>query len=199
MPLIPIHSVREAVAHLKAGDLVIYPTETAYALGVDPCQPRAIKKIFFVKGRQHTKALPLVAASATMVAKFCIIPLEAMPLLHRYWPGPLTLVLQPRRKSFLSAVRGGQPTLAIRVSSEPLARSMSQKLGRPVLATSANRSGEQNCYSLKALKQSLGRTTWPIYVVAKGTLPRRRPSTIVAFVRGSMQVIRSGTIHPPLI
>src|SRR5688500_18922514 len=114
--------IERAVAVLRAGGLVAFPTETVYGLGADASSPRAVRRIFEVKGRPATHPVIVHVADAGQVAKWAAeIPPAARVLARRFWPGPLTLIL--RRASGVSdVVTGGQDTIAVRVPSHPVAQ-----------------------------------------------------------------------------
>lgn len=195
MPLIFLKSTTEAVKHLRAGHLVIYPTETAYALGADITNECAVRKIFRAKGRTKNKALPMIAASLAMAERYGNFSSMLKKLAKKYWPGPLTIVTPAKPKSIAKSVIGKDKTVAIRVSSHSLARLLSQRLGRPLVATSANISGYGNIYSVKSLKKSFAGAPATIYLLSGGTLPRRQPSTIIALKNGKLIVLRRGAIR----
>jgi len=194
VPLAILKSTTEAVKRLRAGHLVIYPTETAYALGADATNQKATRKIFQVKSRNKSKSLSLIVASLAMAEKYAKFSSSAKQLAKKYWPGPLTIVVPAKTKSIAESVISKDKTVAIRVSSHPLARLLSQRLRHPLVATSANLSGHSNIYSARSLKKSFAGAPETIYLLFGGTLPRRRPSTIVVLKNGKLIVLRQGSI-----
>ena len=90
--------IREAALVLKRGGLVVYPTETAYALGCDAKNARAMRRIRTVKGREKSKPLPLIAASLSMATRLANFDVFSLALAKKHWPGPLTLILPVPRK-----------------------------------------------------------------------------------------------------
>ena len=195
MPLLFLRSISEAVIHLRAGDLVIYSTETAYALGADATNPAAVTKVFRLKRRPATKPLPLIVASLAMATQYAAFNTVARVLAEKHWPGPLTLVLPLGRRRLPRLGASRQKTVALRVSGSLTARELSRRLGGPLVSTSANRSGSQNTYSMSAVRRYFAAYPEPIYVLNAGTLRRRQPSTIVAFARGRVHVVRQGSIR----
>ena len=181
-----------AVRVIRRGGVIVYPTETAYGLGVDATSPRAVQKIFSIKGRSGKKPLPLIAASQSMAEKFFYFSSAERALAHRYWPGPLTLLLRPRRQ-FPRGVAGRDGRVAVRVSGSALARAFSARLGKPITATSANRSGGKTCYSISCVRRGL-RAPAPELILDGGTLPRRKPSTIILVTKKSVRVLRQGSV-----
>lgn len=132
-------SVELAAERLRLGRLVAFPTETVYGLGADGLQPDAVRKIFEAKGRPsdhplilHVSGLPMARALAARWTE------TAQRLVEAYWPGPLTLVL-PASPLVPQEVRGGGPTVALRMPAHRLALSLLRRLDRPIAAPSANR------------------------------------------------------------
>jgi L-threonylcarbamoyladenylate synthase len=183
----------DAVAALRAGELVVFPTETFYGIGADPMQPSALDRIFEVKGRQPDKPIALIAAdivSALALARE--IPNGVRLLAEAFWPGPLTLVL-PAREELNPALIGPAGGIAVRVSSHPIARQLARTLGGLITATSANLSGEPAARMLAQARQSLGARI-PVYLDG-GALRGDAPSTVVAFDKdGSPAILRAGVI-----
>src|SRR5436190_913743 len=110
-------ATREAASLLARGDVVAFPTETVYGLGADATNPEAVAKIFALKGRPADHPLIVhIAAPGSLSQWVAEIPRAASVLALRYWPGPLTLILQ-RSPLVPDAVTGGQDTVGIRCPS----------------------------------------------------------------------------------
>lgn len=122
--------VERAAALVLAGEVVAFPTDTVYGL---MALPAAAARIFEVKRRPAEKALVAMAATPAALEELVAFDGRARALAARWWPGPLTLVLP---------ARSGGPSLAVRVPDHDLARRLLEAVGRPVLTTSANLSGE---------------------------------------------------------
>jgi L-threonylcarbamoyladenylate synthase len=135
-------SVEQAVRALKAGELALLPTETVYGLAANAGDPQAVAKIFEAKGRPRFN--PLIAhvpdvGAARRIGRFSP---RAEALAAAFWPGPLTLVLPYIGGAAVSDLaRAGLDTVALRVPAHPLAQTLLQAFGGPVVAPSANRSG----------------------------------------------------------
>jgi L-threonylcarbamoyladenylate synthase len=132
----------EVAALLRAGALVAFPTETVYGLGADATDGRAVAAIFAAKGRPHFN--PLICHYPKAAAAFAdvLADARAQALAARFWPGPLTLVLPRAPACRVDLLAGaGLETLAVRVPGHPLALDLLRRVGRPVAAPSANRSG----------------------------------------------------------
>jgi len=135
--------IAEAAALLAAGELVAFPTETVYGLGADATLPRAVARIFDAKGRPHFNPL-IVHVPEAEAAWLQVAPTDlARALAEAFWPGPLTLVLERRITSRVALLAGaGLDTLAVRVPAHPVALALLRATGTPIVAPSANRSGQ---------------------------------------------------------
>ena len=133
----------DAAAHLlRDGGLVAFPTETVYGLGADATDARAVARIFEAKGRPRFN--PLIVHVPDLDSALAHVRIEgaALTLAQAFWPGPMTLVLPRKSDSPVAELTGaGLPTLAIRIPSAPLARSLLERTSRPLAAPSANPSG----------------------------------------------------------
>lgn len=146
----PVVTVEEAVAILRRGGLVAFPTETVYGLGADARNPAALARLYKVKGRPVAHPVIVHITSREAMAGWARdIPPFAETLAARFWPGPLTLVLK-RAEGVPDAITGGQDTVGLRVPAHPVARELlaafasnafdSDKSGG-IAAPSANRFG----------------------------------------------------------
>lgn len=186
----------EAVEYLKKGGVVIYPTETAYALGCDATNQAAVDLVFKIKQRPLMLTLPLIMGNLKMVEEWAELNNYSRKLAEKYWPGPLTLVL-PCRQNLAQGCVSADQTVAVRISSHQLARQLSEKLNRPIVSTSANLSGEGEIYSTSDLKKRLAETYPDLFFIEGGDLLLRQPSTIARVeADGKIQVLRQGEITP---
>ena len=151
-------NIPRAVATLRAGNLVAFPTETVYGLGADATNESAIKKVFAAKGRPHDHPLIVHIASAAQLSDWARdIPPAAHTLAKKFWPGPLTLILQ-RAKGVSDLITGGQDTVALRVPAHPLAQALLQTFGGGVVGPSANRFGRVSATTAEHVRQEFGDT-----------------------------------------
>ncbi len=131
----------EAIEALRRGGLVGFPTETVYGLGADALDPEAVRRIFDAKGRPADNPLIVHIADIDMISTVArsVSPLAA-DLAKRFWPGPLTLVLDAQ-PSVPPVTTGGHTTVGVRIPDHPVALALLAGAGLPVAAPSANRSG----------------------------------------------------------
>ena len=130
---------------LDSGGIIAFPTETSYALGINPFNSIAVDKVFNLKKRAASKPLLLIIAEVNVIDKYAI---ELPPIFHKlakkFWPGPLTMVMKVR-DIFPLNIRCGGDKLGFRVSSSLIAREISRFCGYPITATSSNISGKKDC------------------------------------------------------
>ena len=141
--------ISEAAAHLRAGGLVAFPTETVYGLGAAADDPEAVARVFAAKGRPPSHPLIVHLPSAAALwswadsgaqAERGVAPEVVEALAERFWPGPLTLVLHAA-PGVDRAITGGQDTVALRVPANRVALDLLSAFGGPLVAPSANRFG----------------------------------------------------------
>ena len=185
-------AISTAVAALKRGDVIAFPTETLYGLGADALNPAAVEKVFQLKCRDAANPIPVLIADREMLVNLVSeIPLLAENLIARFWPGPLTIVLPARRdipRPLVNATGG----IGVRISGQPIAAELIRALGRPLTATSANPSGKPPARTAQAAKEYFSRQL-DIFIDG-GTLTSRTGSTVVELVEDSIRIIREGEI-----
>lgn len=191
---VPQADITRAVAVLKAGELVAFPTETVYGLGADASNADAVKKIFAAKGRPADHPLIVHVADAVQLANWAHhIPPAAHVLAKKFWPGPLTLVLK-RNPRVPDVVTGGQDTVAIRVPSHPVAQALLREFGGGVAAPSANRFGRVSATTAAHVREEFGDAV--ACVLDGGAADVGIESTIVDCSRATPTLLRPGWITP---
>jgi len=127
---------------LRSGGLVAFPTETVYGLGANALNAGAVEGIYHAKGRPSDNPLIVhIADTDTLKDVAETIPQAAKPLMEKFWPGPLTLIM-PKSEKVPEIITAGLNTVAIRMPSHPVALALIKKAGVPVAAPSANSSGK---------------------------------------------------------
>jgi len=145
-----------AVAILRRGGLVAFPTETVYGLGADARQPSAARRIFTVKARPSEHPLIVhIADASTMPEWAASVPSSAAALADAFWPGPLTVVV-PRHPQVSTVVTGGRDTIGLRVPSHPMALALLGAFGGGIAAPSANRFGRVSPTTATHVRDDLG-------------------------------------------
>ncbi|MCC6656822.1 MAG: threonylcarbamoyl-AMP synthase [Rhodocyclaceae bacterium] len=184
--------IERAVALLRRGELVAFPTETVYGLGADAADPAAVAKIFAAKGRPADHPLIVHLPAAAQLARWAReVPAEAERLAAAFWPGPLTLILK-RQPDVPDAVTGGQDTVGLRVPNHPLALELLAAFDGGIAAPSANRFGRISPTTAAHVREELGERV-PL-VLDGGACPVGIESTILDLSRGVPVLLRPGAI-----
>ncbi|HSU91431.1 MAG TPA: L-threonylcarbamoyladenylate synthase, partial [Sporolactobacillaceae bacterium] len=172
----PVFRLADGIAALQAGELVVYPTETFYAVGADPFSRAALERLFRVKAREAGHPIGLIAADTSMAFSLAReVPIDARRLAEAFWPGPLTIVIPAR--DGLAPELTGPDGVAVRVSPNPLARALASGLGHPITATSANLSGHPPAKSIAEARAAFDEKV-KVYLEG-GNLSAAAPSTLV--------------------
>jgi L-threonylcarbamoyladenylate synthase len=183
----------EAVALLRAGALVAFPTETVYGLGADATAAAAVAGIYAAKARPRFNPLIAHVADAAAARAEGAFDAHARRLAEAFWPGPLTLVVPAHAETRVcDLARAGLPSVALRVPDHPIARNLLADVGRPVAAPSANRSGRVSPTRADHVLDDLaGRIA---AVLDGGDTPVGVESTVVACLGGVPRLLRPGGV-----
>ena len=140
---------------LRDSELVAFPTETVYGLGANALDPAAVKKIFEAKGRPSDNPLIVHISNSNQLEQIVReIPIAAVDLMERFWPGPLTIVF-PKRPAVPPEVTAGLDTVAVRFPAHPIAVEIIRRARVPLAAPSANRSGRPSATTWQAVAEDL--------------------------------------------
>jgi len=170
-------------AHLRRGGLIAYPTESCYGLGCDPCNPRALKRLIRLKGRDAAKGLLLISDRFKRLQPFMRTPNQVdRARMRRNWPGPVTWVV-PASAACPPLLTGGRLTIAVRVTAHPEAARLCRSLGMALVSTSANKSGQKPAKTAAECSRIFGSR---VRVIAGRIGTRRRPSTLIDLATGTV-------------
>ena len=184
-------SQAKAIELLQRGEVVAIPTETVYGLAADARSELAIAKIYATKQRPANNPLIVHIASATQVTDWASeFPPLAQKLAQAFWPGPFTLVL-PARAEVSAKVRAGEPTVALRVPSHPVALALLKDSGLGLAAPSANKYTQLSPTTAEHVESGLGAE---IPVLDGGACQVGIESTIVSVHGDEWQLLRPGMI-----
>jgi L-threonylcarbamoyladenylate synthase len=179
----------QAAAALKAGALVILPTETVYGLGADANDPHAVARLYEAKGRPRFNPLIAHVADPAEAMRIGDFDDRAHALAAAFWPGPLTLVV-PFREGVSDLARAGLDTVALRVPAHPVAREVLSLFGGPVVAPSANRSGRPSPTTFDDAMEETGFAAGA--AVDGGPCAVGLESTVIACLGPEPQLLRPG-------
>jgi L-threonylcarbamoyladenylate synthase len=186
-------AMHHAVDVLHHGGLVVFPTDTVYGLAVLPSSEEFIERLYIVKGRDSTRAIAVLISNIKELDKVSEAPGElAHNLAEKFWPGPLTIVIN-RHPDLPNSLSPNQ-TIGVRIPDHPVALRLLQLTG-PLAVTSANLSGLENTHTAKdALAQLDGRVH---LIIDGGISPGGIPSTVVDCTTPDLVILRQGPILEP--
>lgn len=184
--------ITAAVAVLKNGGLVAFPTDTVFGLGALADNVEAIKRIYEVKQRPASQAMPLLLSSLDEVDSVAVEVSEtARRLMRRFWPGGLTLVVK-KAVWLPDIITAGGSSVAIRVPDHPVPLALIRKVGKPLVGTSANRSGEDSPLTVEEVISQLGGKIDMIINDSTPMLPGE--STILDVTVDPPRIVRQGVV-----
>lgn len=193
MKILPVDHrtvIKQAASIIKDGGLIAFPTDTVYGLAASAFNPDAIKKLFFVKGRDFKKAIAILIGEnnqlSLIASDFSGI---ARKLSDRFWPGALTLVVPIHQA--LPTIISPSETIGIRMPDHSFALRLLRETG-PLATTSANVSGGTNPLTAEDVLEQLGKN--PDLIIDGGICPGGIPSTVVDCTQHDIRIIREGGI-----
>jgi L-threonylcarbamoyladenylate synthase len=186
--------VKYAAEQIRSGQVLGMPTDTFYGLAADPLNLRAVERVYEIKSRSRHKPLSLLIESVDQAEELARpLPEEFYKLARRFWPGPLTIIVQAASRLPLK-VTANTGNVALRVPSAKIPLAVIQAAGIPITATSANLSGASECTTAEQVRDQLQDRI--SIIVDGGTSPREIASTIVDLSdnEARWRVIREGAI-----
>lgn len=165
---------------MKQGKVALLPSDTCYGFSCDATNEIAVRKVFNLKQRDISKPLSILVSSKSMVQKYVEWSEEFETLWDTYLPGPYTLILPKKLDITLPFLAD---TVGIRMPQYDFLTEISQRLGKPIITTSANLAGCEVCYSVESVFKQIDKNLLDI-VYDIGLLPIRNPSTLVFLEEG---------------
>jgi L-threonylcarbamoyladenylate synthase len=180
-----------AIAILRNGGVVAYPTDTLYGLAVDPRSTTAVDRLFEIKRREPGRAVPLIAASVEQASEAAVFDERAQRVAAAFWPGPLAIVL-PAREVVRPKIVASDGSVALRVPAHPVSQALAAGFGFCLTATSANLSGEPPTSSPDIVAKTIGHRI--DFLIDDGDSPGGPPSTIVDLRGAAPRLVREGAV-----
>ncbi len=185
-------ALAQAVRLLRRGEVVAFPTDTVYGIGVDAFNSRAIEQMFAVKDRSREKAIPILLASVRDLSRVArAISADVRLLAEKFWPGALTLVVPAAARVPKILIAGGD-SVAVRVPNHPAARALIDALHAPLAATSANISKQPDPATAQQVLDYLNERI-PL-ILDGGPTPGNIPSTVLDVTTDPPTVRRVGAL-----
>ena len=133
--------IKEIVGIIKNGEIIVYPTDTVYGLGVNALDRKAVKRVFEIKGRDFKKPISIIVRDVEMAKKVASFGREIEKILEKILPGPITVILY-KKKILSDILTGGSKKIGLRIPDCKFTKVLMEKLDFPITATSANVSGK---------------------------------------------------------
>ena len=180
-----------AASALRRGELIAVPTDTLYSLVADPFNLAAVMKVYEAKSRAWDRSLPVIVDSIDQVTELARnLPSRFYLLAHRYWPGPLSVIVEASGGLPLK-VTGNTGRLSVRKPAAPVPLGILGEFGMPLIATSANISGFPTCREASEVLATLG---GHVSVILDSAIPDSRTATTVDLTVPRWRLIRPGAI-----
>ncbi len=183
--------IREVVKVLKDGGLVIYPTDTIYALGCDMRHPKAIQKMARLKGVKPEKAnFSIIGSSISQLSEYIRLDNEAFKLLKRNLPGAFTFIL-PTNIAMQKKIGGKRSEIGVRIPANEITLALTEALGNPIISTSIKDEDEVVEYTTDP-ELIYERYRKMVDVVINGGYGQNVPSTVVDCTQPPFEIVREG-------
>lgn len=187
--------IHRAIKILKQGGIVVFPTDTAFGVGCRMDDQKAVARLFKIRKRPKTQAVPVLVETLEMAQKYLLpIPHEVIAkLIKPYWPGALTLILPCIRLKVPVLVRGGGKTLGVRIPNHQIPLALISGVGVPILGPSANFSGAKTPYRYEDLDPEFLKGV--DFVLKEGESRWYKPSTVIDCSQKPWKILRQGAVE----
>ncbi len=181
--------------HLQASGIIIYPTETSYAIGGNALDNSAVRKIYELKGRDADKPLPLLIKDLNMLLAIAAVGRREEDIISKFWPGPLTIIfnLKSKKPSENYLFTAGSVSVGARISPHPFTARLFEEIDFPLISTSANLSGKESFSDFNELNEKFLSNLSNINILAinAGELTGGS-STVIRIGKKNIEIIREG-------
>ncbi len=189
-------AIQEAIAVLKLGGAVIYPTDTLYALGANALEIGPVERIFKIKKRSKSKPFPIAVRNINWAKELAFIYQKEEKILEAVWPGAVSVVL-PKRSIVPNILTAGQSSVAMRIPDSRFTDELLGRFGYPITSTSANISDELPSFKISEIIERFENSeNKPDLVIDAGDLKQSEPSTILDLTTDKPKILRVGPVKP---
>lgn len=179
--------IRRAVDALEAGEVIGYPTDTVYGLGCDIASKKAVDRLYMIKGMDRSHPLAFICPDLSEIARYAIVDNQTYRLLKHFLPGPYCFILEATRE-VPRILQTKRKTIGIRIPKHEVVTSIVKELGRPVISTTAQRSGAEPHVDAREIDDDFKGLGLVIDSGAGGVIP----TTVVDLTETPPVVIREG-------
>jgi len=185
--------IEQAITTLNAGGIIIFPTDTAFGIGCRIDKPESVDKLFAIRRRPETQALPVLVRSSEQALPFYQHPSDIVRrLMKTYWPGALTIIDTCKKELIYSPIRGGGDTVGMRHPKHDVLQHILDGVEVPIVGPSANIHGECTPYRFEDLDLEL---TKQVDFVVPGVCTAGNVSTVVDCSVTPYRIIRQGAVQ----
>lgn len=184
--------IQKTIDVLKEGGIAIYPTDTAFGIGCRIDDVKAVDRLFTMRKRPVTQAMPILVSSIDMALVYFDSPTHIVRhLIEKYWPGALTIIYRCKKNMVYGPLLGGGNTIGLRMPNNPVALAIIEGVGVPIAGSSANFHGEMTPYTFEDLDPEI---TKLVDIVVPGVCTLKSASTVVDCTVEPYKIIRQGEV-----
>lgn len=184
--------IAKAIEIVNRGGIIIFPTDTAFGIGCRIDRREVVDRLFEIRRRAHTQAMPVLVFSEAMALAYLENPPEIVRrFMKTYWPGGLTIIAQCKKNLIYSPIRGGRDSIGVRMPDHQTILTIIEGVGVPILGPSANFHGEPTPYSIDQLNPDLVKL---IDYLVPGECSLKQASTVVDCSVSPYKIIRQGAV-----
>lgn len=177
-------------SQLHKGGIIIFPTDTAFGIGCRIDRPTAVDRLFTIRKRPVSQAMPVLVSSMEMALSYLESPSDIVRrFMKQYWPGGLTVIARCKKNLVYSPIRGGGDTVGLRMPDHPAILKIIEEAGVPILGPSANFHGDPTPYSIGDLNPELVKL---VDMVVPGQCKTKQASTVIDCSVTPYKIIRQG-------
>jgi L-threonylcarbamoyladenylate synthase len=186
------NKMEQAIEVLNSGGIIIFPTDTAFGVGCRIDKKEAVDRLFQIRNRPMTQALPILVSNVEQALAYYNSPSDIVRrLMKTYWPGALTIVDTCKKELIYSPIRGGKDTVGIRWPNHPTAQALIEAVGVPIVGPSANFHGKPTPFTFDSLDPEFIKL---VDFVVSGVCKDASPSTVVDCTTDPYTIIRQGAV-----
>lgn len=188
--------LQEAVRVLKAGGIILYPTETVWGIGCDATNAEAVRKIYALKQREDSKSMLCLIDGAGKLQGYADVPDAAWQLLEATTPEegleqrPLTIIY-PNARNIAANLIAEDGSIGFRITNEPFSKALCEQLHHPIVSTSANISGQPTAKNFKQISDEIKNGVDYVCRFRQSDCEEKKPSVIIKVgTKNEIEIIR---------